>query len=375
MKQWLKNIWQLGLKELQSLSGDFPMVMLIIAVFSVIVYSVAVGAGNEVKNAAVGVIDDDRSALSLRIRDALLLPQFKPAEDVARAELDTRMDQGDYVFVLVFPPDFEADVLAGRQPVVQLLADATALSMAGVGTVHISDIVGREVAATLGLPPPDSQLMFRPVVNVWFNPNGESTWFKATMQVMGSATLLAMLVAGAAVIREREHGTIEHLLVMPVRPSEIMLAKILANCMVITGAAWLSLRLLVVGFLGVRFDGSVPLFMLGMAFYMFSLTSLGVWLATLTPNMPQFGLVSLLIYIVTRLTSGTESPLESMPDWLQALSSLSPVTQFVSYGQSVLLRGAEIGDVWGQLAALVASGVIFLGMASMRFRAMLAQQG
>lgn len=373
MWHWVQNVVQLSRKELQSLLGDVQLMLLVVVVYSVVVYSVT-GVSTDVKNASVAVIDNDHSTLSYRIRDALLPPHFQVPVAVARQDVDALMDKGDYVFVLDIPPRFEADVLSGRSPQIQVLADATAMTLAGVGSSYIGQIVQQEVSAFSQTANPENALPLQAVVSVWFNPNSEPAWFSAIMQVLASTTMLSMIVAGAAVIREREHGTIEHLLVMPVHASEIAMAKILTNSAVIALAAWLSLRLVVMAWLQVPINGSIMLFMCGMVLFLFSVTSLGVWLATLTPNMPQFGLLSLLIYVVTRLFSGADSPLEAMPVWIQKITQFSPVTQFAKFSQDVLFRNAGVDIVWPQLMAMSVMGMVFLILALKRFRSMLTQQ-
>ncbi len=375
MRRWLKNVFTLSAKELSSLMSDATLLGLIVVVFSLAVYSVSTGVTTEVRNASVAVIDEDRSPLSLRLRDALRAPYFKPPEEIRREQIDALMDKGRYVFVINIPVNFQADALAGRSPHIQVLADATAVTQAGVGTVYIEQIVQREVAEFLGKPPPQAMMPLSPAINVFFNPNSETRWYISVMQVVANITLLAMILVGAAVIREREHGTIEHLLVMPVRASEIAVAKILANGEVITLAALLSLGLVVHLWLGVPINGSVALFALGAAVFLFSVASLGIWLATLAPTMPQFGLLCLPIYVVTRLLSGAETPLESMPDLIQTATQASPVTQFAKYSQDVLFRNADLAIVWPQLLIMAVMGAFFLSLALHRFRRMLAQQG
>ncbi len=133
MGKSLANIYRLGVKELLSLRSDRVMVLLIVYVFTLAIYSVATGASTEVANAAVALIDEDRSPLSQRIQDALLQPYFQPPTRLAVADLDAAMDAGRYTFVLDIPPNFQADVRAGRQPAIQINVDATAMSQAGMG--------------------------------------------------------------------------------------------------------------------------------------------------------------------------------------------------------------------------------------------------
>ena len=375
MYEWIKNVWVLSIKEFKSVTSDITLMGLVVAVFTVAVYSVSTGLTTEVKNASVALIDQDQSALSYQIRDAILPPYFKPAVLIQAHERDEKLDKGEFVFIIDIPPNFAHDVLAEKRPQVYIWADATAATLAGVGSAYLEQIVQREVQAYLRSSSNLDWMPLEPVVSIMYNPNGTNVWFIGVMQVVSNVTLLTMILVGAAIIREREHGTMEHLLVMPVRASEIAIAKIITNSALIMGAALLSLGGVVHLLLGVPIIGSVSLFTLGLAIYLFTVSSLGVWLATLAPTMPQFGLLCIPIYIVTRLLSGGETPMESMSQTVQDITFFSPVTQFVMYAQSVLFRNADLAIVWPQLAILSVAGVLFLAMALSRFRQMLAKQG
>lgn len=175
-------------------------------------------------------------------------------------------------------------------------------------------------------------------------------------------------------MRERERGTVEHLLVMPVRPSEIAVAKIWANGLVILLAAAFSLHVVVQFVLGVTIVGSVELFLAGAAVYLFAVTALSILLATIANSMPQFALLSIPVFVLLFLLSGSFTPFESMPAWLQAAMYLAPSTHFVRFAQAVLYRGAGIDVAWRDLAMMAGLGAIFLALALARFRTMLAHQ-
>ncbi|MDO4228040.1 ABC transporter permease [Neisseria sp.] len=372
----IKNILALSLKELRSLFGDTVLVALIVFAFTFLVHSAATGVSNDVKNAAVGVIDADRSPLSRQITAALLPPHFQTPVAVSREEVDALMDKGKLVFVIEFPPNFQRDVEQGREPQVQLLTDATTIAQAGLGQSYIGQIFQNELIEFLGQRDLIDQLMpVKPVIKMQFNPNGSDVWPLAIMEVDNMITMITLVLVGAAVIRERERGTIEHLLVMPVGASEIVLSKILANGLVICTVALLSMRWLVGGLLEVPLAGSLWLFALGAAVFMFSIASLAVMLATLAPTMPQYSLLMMPVYIIALMFSGSSSPRNNMPEAAQWISEYWPTTQFVSLAQNVLLRGAGIDLVWPQLAAMSAAGALFLGYALFRFRKMLEQQG
>ena len=372
MRQWISNVWHLGGKEVRSFFTDYALFALLVFMFSFSVYSVSQNATTEVKDAALAVYDQDRSALTYRIRDAMIAPQFKQVDDIDGNRIDRAMDLGEYNFVLVIPPDYTADLLAGKRPELQLLVDATAMSQAGVGSVYISQIVHRETAAYLGQH--GNEAPFEPVVNALFNDNLRSEWFMPLNQLVGNAGLLTILLVGAAVIREREHGTIEHLLVMPVDANEIVMAKILANGLIILVSSVLSLLLVMHHAVGVPINGSLTLFVFCEAVYLFAMAGLGVLLATQAPTMPQFSLLSIIVYVSAFLLSGSNSPIENLPAAARAISELSPMTQFGAISKDIIFRGAGWSVIRHRVAITAVSGILFTALAVIRFRRMLAQQ-
>lgn len=371
MRRMIGNILRLGIKELRSLYADPVLLILMLYTFTLAIYQVAQNVRMEVEDAAIAIVDEDRSQLSYRLADAFLPPQFKTPVEIGAAQVDAGLENGDFIFALTIPPDFERDLLAGRRPELQLDVDATAMSLAGNGAVYIENIVLREVAAAQGLAA-STALPFEVVVRAAFNPNLSSRQFMAIMQLTENITILAIILTGAALIREREHGTIEHLLVMPVTPFEIMCAKIWANGAAILVATALSLYAVIQAVLNVPVAGSVPLFLAGAALYLFAVTALGILLATLAGSMPQFGLLSIPVFVVMNLLSGAATPLESMPAWLQTVMQASPSTHFVKLAQSVLFRGAGIELIWRHLAPIAAIGAILFVIAWMRFRRAIA---
>ncbi|AZV38836.1 ABC transporter permease [Komagataeibacter xylinus] len=374
MMRWLLNVGLLCGKELRSLVHDRVLLGLIVFAFSAGVLLVANGVKVEVSNATIAFIDEDNSPLSRRMRDAVQPPYFKPPVMVDRAEALAGMDRGDYIFVVDIPPGFQSDVLAGRVPAVQLRVDATAMTQAGLGTEYLNEILMGEVDDMLHVPSPIDQVPFAVQSRIRFNPNSESKWFTSVMQIVTNITILSIVLVGAAVIREREHGTLEHLLVMPVSASEIAVAKIVTNGLVIFVGAILSLWLVVHVWLGVPIAGSVALFAACSLLYLFSATALGIMLATVAPTMPQFGLLVVPVYAVAYLLSGAATPVESMPQVMQVVVRFLPTTQFVNLSQAILYRDAGLGAIALPLLTVTVTGIVFLVFALMRFRSMLARQ-
>jgi ABC-2 type transport system permease protein len=367
----LHSIYRLALKELASLSRDAALVGLIIYAFTYAVYGPAKGAKMELQNASVAIVDEDHSALSARLGDALLPPLFAPPRYIDRSAIDSAMDAGRFTFIVDIPPRFAADVQAGRQPTLQVNIDATAMSQAGRGAGYLAEIFSAEIGRFVHGPTQENPPV-RLVVRSKFNANLADTWFVSVAQIINNITLLAIILSGAAVVREREHGTIEHLLVLPLRPSDIMLAKIVANGFAIVSVATLSLWIVVQGLLRVPVAGSIGLFVVDAVVYLFSVTSLGILLATLARSMPQFGLLAFLVYLVLNMLSGGATPLDSMPEWLQRLIQLSPTAHFVNSALAILYRGADFTSVIREVAITAAIGALFFAIALGRFRKMIA---
>ena len=367
-KGMLHNTWHLGMKEFHSLLGDWTMLFLIIFMFTISVYADARAKPESLHRASIAVADEDRSQLSTRIIDALRPPQFITPEHVELADIDRSMDAGLHTFVLDIPPNFQRDVLAGRSPALQLNVDATRQSQAQTGTGYIQNIVNDEIRSFVQRYRATPAQPVELVPRAMFNPNLNQGWFAAVTAIINNITLLGIMLTGAALIREREHGTIEHLLVMPVTPLEIMLSKVWSMGVVVLLASVFSLQFVVKGALGVAVPGSVLLFAMATLLYLFAAASIGIYMGTLARNMPQFGLMTILVLLPLQILSGALTPRESMPDVVRWLMSLAPTTHFVSLGQGVLFRGAGIDVVWPEFLMVSLIGAAFFALAHHRLR-------
>ena len=367
------NIYRLGIKELWSLARDPVMLVLIAYTFTFSIYVSATAMRETLNKAPLVFVDEDGSPLSAKIVSAFYPPRFKMPEIISLAGVDPGMDVGAYTFVLDIPPDFQRDVLAGRSPTIQLNVDATRMSQAFTGSSYIQQMVMGEVTEFVqgfrGAPAPPVDLVLR----ARFNPNLEEPWFGALMEIINNVTMLSIVLTGAALIREREHGTIEHLLVMPVTPSEIMLAKVWSMGLVVLFAATFALLFVVKGVLRVPIEGSVALFLAGASLHLFATNSMAIFMATLARSMPQFGMLAVLILMPLQLLSGNATPRESMPQLVQDVMMLAPTTHFVAIGQAILFRGAGLGVVWPEFLALAAIGAVFFSISLNRFRKTISQ--
>lgn len=368
----LATVLHLGVKELHSLARDPVMILLMLHAFTVAIYSSATAMPDPLHKAPIAIVDEDRSPLSQRIADAFYLPFFLPPARITASEMDARMDAGLDTFAIDIPPDFQRDLLAGHAPALQLNVDATRVSQALSGSAYVRSIVGGEIDAFLAgrreAAVPGIDLVHR----MRFNPELDKTWFGGVMELVNSVTMLSFVLTGAALIRERERGTIEHLLVMPVTPFEIMAAKVWAMALVVIVAASVSLAVVIRGLLAVPMAGSVPLFLAGTALHLFATTSMGLFLATIARSMPQFGLLLLLVLIPLHMLSGGVTPIEAMPDAIQRIMQFAPTTHYTTLAQAILFRGAGLDVVWPQFLALVGIGSALVVFALLRFRRPLA---
>ena len=363
------NIYRLTIKELRSFRSDPIMLALVAYAFTVAIYAAATGASTEATNLSVGIVDEDHSDLSRRIADGLTPPTFQRAVEITAGEIDPGMDSQRFMYVIEIPTKFQEDILAGRRPTVQINVDATAAAQAANGMTYIQNVILNYVTGFVSGREGWSGAPVKVVTRTKFNPNFNTSWFTSVMQIVSNLTMITVMLTGAALIREREQGTVEHLLVMPVVPAEIMLSKILANGMVVLLATTLSLAFVVEWWLQVPVAGSRLLFLGGACFYVLAVAALGIALGTVAATMAQFGLLSIPVLLVMMLLSGSTTPLESMPVWLKYLMlSISPTPHFVIFSQDVLYRGADLSIVWPEILATAVIGAGYFGFALYRFR-------
>jgi len=363
-----KNIFHLGIKEFWSLARDPMMLLLIVYAFTVSIYSTASALPDSLHKAPIAIVDEDQSALSQRIVNAFQPPLFVTPKLVSRDEMDARMDAGLDTFALDIPPNFQQDVLAGRSPRIQLNTDATRVGQAFTGSGYVQVIVNGEVQTWLERYRSSDRTPVEVEERLRFNPNLIRSRFGAVVALIDMITMLSVLLTGAALIRERERGTVEHLLVMPVTPFEIMTSKIWSMGLVVLVATAVSMVVIVEGFQIGRASCRERVGQSGAALYVVAATSLGMFLATFARTMPQFALLMIMVLLPLQMLSGGLTPRESMPEWVQQIMLGAPTTHIVMLSQGILFRGADLSAVWPQFLALVVIGTVLFGIALVRFR-------
>jgi ABC-2 type transport system permease protein len=368
----LTNIFWLALKEFRSVLSDKVLVLFVLYAFTWTIYQQATGTSNEVRNASIAFANEDQSTLSEELINAFYPPRFQYPVRIRTDEIERVMDEGRYMFVVVIPPQFEQNLLAGRRPDIQVNIDATAMQQAGIGAGYIHNIITQRLTTYLRRMDIDTSAPVNLVVRKVFNPNGISAWFSSIVGIINQVSLLTIVLTGAAVIREREHGTLEHLLVMPLTAFQIAMAKVLANGLVILIATMLSLILVVRMVLNVPFEGSMFLWFIGVVLYLFFATALGLYLGTISRSMAQFALLIVLVVMVLMLLSGGSTPVESQPGWLQAVTYFLPSRHFVSFSQVIIYRGGGLDAVWRNFAMVGGIGLAFFSYSVTLFRKSIA---
>ena len=365
--QKIQNIYQLGCKELWSLWRDPVMLILIIYTFTVAIYTAATAMTDSLNMAPIAIVDEDHSSLSERISSAFYPPYFIP-QSTELNYMDAGMDAGEFTFAVNIPVNFQEDVLAGNEAAIQVNVDATRMSQAMIGAGYIQQIVQSEVSEYVLHHREVSSMPVELEMRARFNPTLDQKWFGSVMEIINNVAMLSIILTGAALIREREHGTVEHLMVMPVTVFEIMMSKVWSMSLVVLLAAFVGLKLVVQLALKVPIEGNLWLFFFGALLTLFATTSMGIYLATMSKSMPQFGLLMMLILIPMEMLSGGMTPRESMPQFLQYFMLIAPTTHFVELAQAILYRNAGLNIVWPSFIWLVGIAVVFFYVAWKRFK-------
>jgi ABC-2 type transport system permease protein len=367
------RLWQLLRKELLQLLRDprSRRLLIIAPILQLIVFGYAVNT--DVRHARTFLLDADQSAESRALVAALTSSGYF---DITRrgerpAELTRALDAGDVLIGVHIPRGFAADVSRGRATTVQLLVDGSSANTANVALGYATQIVGRyglrrsvELATRAGVPTGARGVDF--AVRVWYNPNLESRVYNVPAVMGNIVMLMALLLTCLAVVRERELGTLEQLMVSPLTPVELMLGKTIPSALVamfdvvlVTAVSLLWFR--------IPFEGSFVL--LGVASLLFVLTGLGVGLLISTiSNTQQEAFMSMFMFFLPALMlGGLLFPVESMPAWVQGLSYLDPIRHFLIVVRGIFLRGAGWAIVWPQLLWLVGIGLSVLWFATRQF--------
>jgi len=375
VRLWALRLFVMTRKELLQLGRDIPLLLFLLYSFSLAVYINGAGVAMQLNNASLVVHDGDHSESSRELIHRFRPPYFRfDGEVLDSREGVVRLDRGTAMVLLDIPPRFHESILGRESVTVQLQVDTTnapqGLSAAGYASRIVGSFSFDLALSRLGGASDSGSRM--PVVDsahrVWFNQDQNETWFQSISHILRMITLFAFLLPAAALVREKEHGTVEQLLVSPVTPLQIMLSKVLAMTLVILAATALAIVTVLKPVFGVPVKGSVALFFVLTALYSFTTAGLGLFAATVTRNQAQVGMVSLLVIAPMVLLSGITTPFEAMPSWVQSIMALSPLRYYVDVTYGILLKGVGLELLWDSMLAMALLGGLLFGLGMWRFR-------
>ncbi len=370
---WLDRIVAMTLKELKQLSRDPILLVVIGYFFTADIYIAGAGISIDLKNAPIAVIDRDHSAASRELIHRFRPPYFQLQGEIESGREAVRLlDRGEILAVIDIPEHFQRDLLAGRQVAVQMQVDASNATLGTLATSYAARIVarfGQEMAARgAGMV----RLERLPVVEdrqrVYYNPNQSDPWFMSISEMLMVITMLSLMLPAAAAVREKERGTIEQLAVSPLSPTQILLPKVLAMGLAVMGGVAASLFLIIEPIFQVPIKGSIPLFFLATALYVFASSGLGLFIATISRNLGQVVMLVILIMMPLLLLSGAWTPPEAMPTLLREAMHLSPLFYYTEMAYAILLKGAGLDILWKPMLQLALLGSVVFGFGVWRFR-------
>jgi ABC-2 type transport system permease protein len=361
-------------KELLQLARDIVLVAFLLYAFTADLYLAASGISLQLEDASLTVIDRDHSAASRELIHRFPSEEFRLVGEIADPSRAVELlDTGDTMMVLDIPHGFGADLATGRQGEAQLLIDATNSALATLAASYAGRVVadlGSDLTES-DLAPPRPQLTpprLAAETRVLFNPNRRESWFMTVSELLNLITLFCLLLPGAAMVREKERGTVEQLMVSPLSPIQVMLPKVLAMTLVILAATALGLGAVALPIFDLPVHGSLLLFFAVTALYVFTISGLGLFLATLARNMAQVGMMTILVFAPMMFLSGAWTPPEAMPPLIRRMMVLSPLHHYLEVAFGIFFRGAGPRLLWDSIAAIAAIGGALFLLGAWRFR-------
>lgn len=361
-------------KEFAQIFRDVPLMFILVWAFTFAVYSSGKGRAGETLDVATAVYDLSRGPASREFISHLQRPYFKVVRYLQReSDIAAVLERGTAAIVVVIPPDFQRRVDAGSQAHIQVLTDGSLAMPATVSIAYLATISSRYAvtlleqragaggATAVAGPRLDERL------RVKFNPNMLSAWFAALLELLNMCTMISLLLTASNLVREKERGTIERLLVSPARTAEIFVAKIVPTIALVLVLSACSIGLVLVPVFGLPIRGSLLLFFSVVALYVFAMTSLGMAIALLARNMAQAVLIMILILQPMIFLSGAWNPPEAMSPWLRGISLVSPLRYFLDFGFGVILKGNGLLVVAHDIVAIAVLGSILFSFSLLWF--------
>ena len=372
---WLRRLSVMTKKEYLQLLRDSVLLVFIVYAFTVDIYLAASGVTLQLNHAATVVRDLDHSQASRELISRFQAPYFRfDGMLTSDAQGQQLLDDGQAMLVLDLAPGFESDLQHGRQTALQMQVDTTNSVLGFLASSYAAQIVGsyglETALAQAGLG--GGNVAALPLIEnrtrVWYNPNQNDAWFMGLSELLNIITVFAILLPAAAMVREKERGTVEQLLVSPLSPFLIMFPKVLAMTSVILAGSALSLFGVLLPLFALPAKGSLALFFLMTAAYVFTTAGLGLFAATVARNLAQVGMLTILILAPMLFLSGAWTPPEAMPPWLRGLMYVSPLHYYIDIAFGIMLKGQTARELLPLIGGMLTLGGAVFGFGLYRFR-------
>ena len=360
-------------KEFRQFLRDRMLMALVLWLYTAEVIVCTYALSFDVRNLRLAVYDQDRTQLSQRVIERFTATEYfgslTSLQDTR--EIDRVLDAGRVDLALVIPPGFARAVSAGTGGELQLVLSGVNSNTANVARGYASSIVarlGHELAreqlgaAGVAVRLPQVELRTR----VWYNPALDFRYFMAISMIVAAALVVGVVASAASMVREKETGTAEQLMLTPLRRSEVVAAKMLPPFTI--GMLSLGPSLGVLAWFGVPFRGSIALFVLASALALAACLAIGILISTFARTLQQALLIGFFVLFPMMFLSGTVVPIDTMAQPLQVLSLASPVRHYMEIALGVILKGVGLEGLWRQFAALAAIGGVLMLVGLSRLR-------
>ena len=355
-------------KEFAQLLRDPVVLFLILFLATAEIMFCTLALGFDVKNLQLAVVDNDRSVASRSLveqmtsTDSFVLHQQTPSMRVAEASLR----RGEVDAVVEIPPRFGARVASGRRTQIGVIVDGSNAAVAARARAYVIEMAASFGAEGLKGAPKAVSVGVQPAVRIWYNSDLTNTRFMALGAFAQAAFMLAIILPAAGMVREKQNGTLEQIRVTPIRPHELFIGKVVPPLILTLGSAFPSL--LVVRLMGVPLEGSLALLFVVQAIFLLSAVAIGMFVATVTSTLQQALLASFFGLFPLLFLSGSTTPIESMPKWLQSASEISPLRHHIEILSELFLKGAGMSEFWPHILVLAAIGVPLFAASWLIFR-------
>jgi len=364
----LLRVRRMVVKELRQLFRDPKTKRIIFGapIIQLLVFGYAVNT--DVRNVATIAVDQDRSVASRSLLESFTASGYFHivATSDRPAAIGAALDRGDAVVGIQIPAGYAEDLRAGRSPAIQMLVDGTNSNTGTVAQGYAGEIVrdhGARLARELGASPGGIDLRAR----AWFNPSLESRVYNVPAVIGVIVLMTCLMLTSLGIVREREVGTLEQLLVSPLSPGELILGKTIP----VAGIALVQLVLITVialAWFGIPLIGSIPTLVGAAMLFVLAGLSVGLYISTISTTQQEAFLSMYIFFLPAIILSGFLYPVETMPAGFQYLTWINPLRHFLDVVRGIFLKGANLTDLWVPVGVLLLMSVLGLVFATQRFR-------